>query len=68
MGVKPAGATVERLVSEGLDRHDAIHAIGAVLTEDMSALARGDVTLWDQDRYRKRLEKLTAKRWRNGKW
>jgi hypothetical protein len=29
----PAGRIAERLISEGLDRHDAIHAIGMVLAE-----------------------------------
>jgi hypothetical protein len=41
MGVELVGETVARLVAEGLDRHEAIHAIGALLAEDVFALARG---------------------------
>jgi hypothetical protein len=29
----PAGRIAQRLIGEGLDRHDAIHAIGMVLAE-----------------------------------
>ncbi|MGD2073565.1 MAG: hypothetical protein PVG38_01375 [Gammaproteobacteria bacterium] len=68
LGIKPVGATVARLVSEGLDRHEAIHAVGAVLSEDMFALARGDEQSWNEGRYRRRLENLSAKRWKKGKW
>lgn len=68
MGVESVGETVARLVDEGLDRHEAIHAIGALVAGDMLGLARGDEQSWDQDRYRKRLKKLTAKRWKKGKW
>jgi Domain of unknown function (DUF1841) len=31
----PAGRIAQRLISEGLDRHDAIHAIGMVLAEHL---------------------------------
>ena len=36
-----AQATLIRLLSEGLDRHDAIHAIGDVLAEHMYNLQKG---------------------------
>lgn len=64
MGVEPVGETVARLVAEGLDRHEAIHAIGAVLAEEMFELSRSDEKSWNKGRYQKRLNKLTAKRWR----
>ncbi len=38
----PDGAAVERLMSEGLDRHDAIHALAAVTLEVMGRVARGE--------------------------
>src|SRR5262245_33464432 len=31
----PVAATIERLIGEGLDRHDAIHAIASVLSGDV---------------------------------
>jgi hypothetical protein len=34
----PVRRTLQRLMSEGLDRHDAIHAIGSVLAEHMFEL------------------------------
>ena len=54
-----------RLMGEGLDRHDAIHAIGAVLIGHMSDLmkagrAEGDPNL----PYFAELERLTAEQWR----
>ena len=35
-------ATFARLRNEGLDRHDAVHAIGSVLASHMHALLAGD--------------------------
>ena len=67
LGEKPATETVERLMREGLDRHDAVHAIGAVLAQDIHALLSAGKGSFDQDRYRRRLDKLTAKKWRKGR-
>ena len=38
----PVQSTLERLISEGLDRHEAIHAIGEVLVEHMYILLQTD--------------------------
>ena len=35
-----AQATLERLMREGLDRHEAIHAVGSVLVDFVQALRR----------------------------
>jgi len=51
-----------------LTRHDAIHAIGAVISGDMFATMKGNVKTWNPKSYDKRRKKLTAKRWRQGKW
>ncbi|MEA3467712.1 MAG: hypothetical protein U9R57_05735 [Thermodesulfobacteriota bacterium] len=67
-GVEPVPAVVAKLIRQGLDRHDALHAVGAVLSEGMFNLQNGEGEFWDQPRYHKRLEKLTAKRWRKGQW
>ena len=61
-------ATVERLLRQGLDRHEAVHAIGAVLLGDMHLLLKSEREQFDLHRYRSRLNKLTAKKWRTGKY
>ena len=38
----PVQSTLERLIGEGLDRHEAIHAIGEVLVEHMYSLLQTD--------------------------
>ncbi|MDX8405090.1 MAG: hypothetical protein R8K50_02960 [Mariprofundus sp.] len=59
--VEPVPATMARLIRQGLSRHEAIHAVGAVLAEDMFALMKGDTATWSRQHYSERLEKLTAK-------
>jgi hypothetical protein len=62
----PAKRTVQRLMSEGLDRHDAIHAVGLVLAEHMNNLLAKPEAEIGQDSnlaYYKALEQLTAKDW-----
>lgn len=66
--VEPVPATITKLTRQGLDRHEAIHAVGAVLSEDIFECLHGNKEAFSPQRYRKRLEKLTAKRWRKGKW
>jgi hypothetical protein len=56
---------VARLRSQGLDRHDAIHAIGSVLAGHMWELLRGDVAEGDPNaKYFADLDQLTAGSWR----
>jgi hypothetical protein len=56
-----------RLRGEGLDRHEAIHAIGSVLVEKFHAALQGDPEQEDVgDSYREALRRLTAERWRAG--
>ena len=59
-------ATLARLMREGLDRHDAIHAIGSVLagiTFDVIA-KKADAGLDINARYGHELAALTAASWR----
>ena len=59
----PDGAAVERLMSEGLDRHDAIHALAAVTLEVIGRVARGE----EKDpeaAVRAAVEQVTAESWR----
>ena len=57
-----------RLCAEGLSRHDAIHAIGSVLAENLYELMKDDdrVTGVLYQRYLERLQQLTAENWRAG--
>ena len=66
----PARRTMTRLMDQGLDRHQAIHAVGSVLAGHINELAReakagrdpgGDVNV----PYFAELERLTAKDWLN---
>lgn len=64
----PVTATLERLISEGLDRHDAIHAVASVLAEHMYTLMKkpGDVSGNPNQLYYDGLSRLTADDWRSG--
>ena len=64
----PVTETLERLISEGLDRHEAIHAVASVLAEHMYALMKkpGDVSGDPNQLYYDGLSRLTADHWRSG--
>lgn len=68
MAEEPVPATLARLTRQGLNRHDALHAIAAVLSEQVYELSQGEDSAQSLKRLRRRLEKLTAKRWRKGQW
>lgn len=59
----PTKATLERLMREGLDCHDSIHAIASVLANHVWKIGKkkmkGDVNKI----YMKAMEKLTAQKW-----
>ena len=58
-----AAATLERMIREGLDRHEAIHAIGSVLADFMQELVNEDSGPGANERYNDALTKLTAADW-----
>ena len=60
---------LDRLQHEGCDRHDAIHAIGSVLADQMHTLLQPGAPAAAQvnERYCKALEGLTAKKWRESR-
>src|SRR5262249_22992459 len=63
----PVKQTVQRLMAEGLDRHDAVHAVGSVLAGHMNDLLRGaepNPTGDPNTAYYAQLEALTAHAWR----
>lgn len=69
LDMEPVPETMDRLLDEGLDRHDAVHAIGAVLVEYVyGSLGDDDPEADLEAEYARRLERLTADRWRRGKW
>jgi hypothetical protein len=60
----PARRTAQRLMDEGLDRHEAIHAIGSVLVEFMTDLIKAPKSGGDPNvAYFAALERLTAANW-----
>lgn len=59
----PAATTaMDRLITEGLDRHDAIHAVGSVLSREMYAVMT-ERRLHDPELYARNLNQLTAAAW-----
>ena len=60
--------TLARLQHEGLGRHDALHAIGSVLADNLYELMQEDHVSADKPyrAYLERLQKLTAGSWRAG--
>lgn len=57
-----ARAALERLLKQGLDRHEAIHAIGSVMAEHIHGAMQG--VAFDAAQYERRLSKLDAASWR----
>jgi hypothetical protein len=68
LGEETVVKTLARLQGEGLSRHDALHAIGSVLAEDLYTLMqeRDGSSGETYHRYLERLQGLTAKKWRAG--
>jgi len=64
----PVRRSLERLQAEGLDRHEAIHAIGSVLAGHMYDLMKtGGPTGNPNKAYWDELESLTAESWRRAR-
>ncbi len=60
----PVQATLERLMREGLDRHDAIHAVGSILMNYLNQLlVAGDAGQDANESYYAELRELTAAKW-----
>lgn len=60
----PARAALDRLMEQGLDRHEAVHAIGGVLSGFLFDLT-GDGLTTDEgnEKYFRELERITAADW-----
>ena len=60
----PVRGTLARLIDEGLDRHEAIHAIGMALSEHIYDLTHGAEPKPDPNApYFEALDRLTAEEW-----
>ena len=63
-GIPVVCEALSRLMAEGLDRHDAVHAIASVMTEHIWHLLRKDPVGDDpNERYYQAVRALTAKQW-----
>lgn len=62
----PVRDTVKRLIAEGLDRHEALHAVALLLTDQIFEHER-DNTPFSRERFGRALAQLTAESWRR-KW
>jgi len=61
----PVRRTVERLIGEGLTRHEASHAVGSVRSEQIPQMTRRESAGESpQEIYNAAMEQLTAERWR----
>lgn len=61
----PVRRTLERLVAEGLDRHEALHALGTVLAARIGdAIDDPKASAFPAEVYNKDLELITAEGWR----
>jgi hypothetical protein len=59
----PVRAKLQQLMAEGLDRHDAVHAIGTIMAYLMHGIMTGKIGGDPNAYYLKKLEKLTAEWW-----
>jgi hypothetical protein len=61
----PVRRAVERLMAEGLDRHQAVHAVGSVLSCQLIDVMRDPETkAVSQEAYNAAVEQLTVESWR----
>ena len=64
-GLSDVKKALGRLVSEGLDRHEALHAVGWVLSKHIYQTKKGDVQSFDPNEpYLRDVRMLTVKLWR----
>lgn len=59
----PVASTLSRLKAEGLDRHDAIHAIASVLVNYIHEMMSNEDNKGKTEQYYEALGELTAESW-----
>ncbi len=62
-GMETTRSNLDRLCRDGLSRHEAIHAIGSVVAEDIFEILQSKKP-HDQKAYARKLEALVASEWR----
>jgi hypothetical protein len=64
----PVKDTLQRLMQEGLDRHDAIHAIGCMLAEHIHGMMNdpelNQKSYDPNEKYFQLIKELTAEKWK----
>ena len=60
--------TALRLIRQGLSKHEAVHAIAAIMSEEIYNQLNSSGSQFDIKKYRRKLEKITAKRWKKGQY
>ena len=63
-GQLPVKNALDRLMSEGLDRHEAIHAIGSILSVTVYGIIKGKAPENPNIEYFRQVGELTAEKWR----
>ena len=64
---EPVVRALARLIQGGLTRHDALHAIGSVIAEQIYDLLNlGEAPEASRARYYAAIERITAAEWRDG--
>jgi len=58
-----ASRALDRMLAEGLDRHDAIHAVGSVMARHMFDIVKHGQS-FDEAAYARDLDGLSAVQWR----
>jgi hypothetical protein len=58
-----AGRALDRMLVEGLDRHDAIHAVGSVMARHIFDILKHGQS-FNEEAYAKDLDALSAEQWR----
>ena len=67
MNIEPVVRALERLMKEGLSRHEAVHAIGSRVAEQIYDIMQlKETPEVSSARYYAAIEQLTAATWRNG--
>ena len=63
-GHEAATHALHRLLSQGLDRHEAIHAIAWVFAQQIHGVLQGSSPEFDREAYVQALETLSAESWK----
>jgi Domain of unknown function (DUF1841) len=67
MQVEPVVRALDRLMKEGLSRHDAVHALGSKVAEQVYEIMNNESPPEEPNaRYYAAIERLTAAGWRSG--